>query len=48
VTLGDLMPYEALHIYEADEARKELVPVFASSPEYEEEIMNDRPRFGQG
>jgi hypothetical protein len=31
VTLGDLMPYEALHIYEADEARKELVPVFASS-----------------
>ena len=44
VTLADLMPYEALHIYEADEARRELVPVLARSPEYEEEIMNDRPR----
>ncbi len=43
VTLADLMPYEALHIYEADDARRELVPVLARSPEYEEEIMSDRP-----
>ncbi len=48
VTLAELMPYEALHIYEADEARRELVPVLARSPEYEEEIMNDRPRFDAG
>jgi diguanylate cyclase (GGDEF)-like protein len=48
VTLGDLMPYEALHIYEADESRRELVPLLARSQEYEEEIMRDRPRFGEG
>ncbi len=48
VTLSDLMPYEALHIYEADDARRELVPVFARSPEYEEEIMNDRPHYDSG
>ena len=48
VTLSDLMPYEALHIYEADDARRELVPVFARSPEYEEEIMNDRPAYDEG
>src|SRR6476661_5612791 len=48
LTLAELMPYEALHIYEADEARRELVPVLARSPEYEEEIMNDRPKFDEG
>jgi len=47
-TLSDLMPYEALHIYEADEARRELVCVLARSPEYEEEIMSDRPKFDEG
>jgi diguanylate cyclase (GGDEF)-like protein len=47
-TLSDLMPYGALHIYEADDARRELVPVFARSPEYEEEIMNDRPAYDEG
>src|SRR5690348_6851342 len=48
VTLGDLMPYEALHIYEADVDRQVLVPLKASSSEYEEEIMRSRPRFGEG
>src|SRR6478736_2881202 len=48
VTLGDLMPYEALHIYEADDSRRELVPLLARSQEYEEEIMRDRPRYGEG
>src|SRR6476661_2384349 len=47
-TLSELMPYEALHIYEANDARRELVPVLARSPEYEEEIMNDRPRYDEG
>src|SRR5581483_2267146 len=48
VTLGDLMPYEALHIYEADEARQLLVPLLARSEAYEEEVMRSRPRFGEG
>src|SRR3954452_1878158 len=48
VTLGDLMPYEALHIYEADEDRRVLVPLKASSSEYEDEIMRSRPKFGEG
>ena len=48
VTLGDLMPYEALHIYEADEDRRVLVPLKARSQVYEEEIMRSRPRFGEG
>src|SRR6476620_616076 len=47
-TLGELVPYEALHIYEVDEERRELVPLLASSPDYAEEIMQDRPRFGEG
>ena len=42
------MPYEALHIYEADEERRELVPVLARSQAYEDEIMQSRPRFGEG
>jgi diguanylate cyclase (GGDEF)-like protein len=46
-TLAELMPYEALHMYEADEERRELVPVLARS-DYVDEIMSDRPQFGQG
>src|SRR2546421_3433075 len=48
VTLGDLMPYEALHIYEADDDRRVLVPLLARSQAYEEEIMRSRPRYGEG
>jgi diguanylate cyclase (GGDEF)-like protein len=47
-TLSELMPFEALHVYEADEGRRELVPILARSHAYEEEIMRDRPRFGEG
>ena len=47
-TLADLMPYEALHIYEVDEDRRELIPVLARSQAYEDEIMKSRPRFGEG
>ncbi len=48
VTLADLMPYEALHIYEADAPRRQLIPIFARSADYQEEIMRDRPAFGVG
>src|SRR5947208_14901349 len=47
-TLADLMPYEALHIYEVDEDRRVLIPVLARSHAYENEIMSSRPRFGEG
>ena len=47
-TLGDLMPYEALHIYEVDEDRRELVPVLVSSQAYADEIMQSRSSFGEG
>jgi diguanylate cyclase (GGDEF)-like protein len=46
-TLNDLVPYDALQIYEADVARRELIPVLARS-EWETEIMRTRPSFGQG
>ena len=46
-TLRDLMPYEALHVYEANEEVPELIPVLARG-EYEAEIMRNRPVFGQG
>jgi diguanylate cyclase (GGDEF)-like protein len=46
-TLGELMPYDALHIYEADEERRQLVPVLARS-EYRDEIMRSRAAFGEG
>jgi diguanylate cyclase (GGDEF)-like protein len=46
-TLDDLVPYDALQIYEADNARNELIPVLARS-EWENEIMRTRPAFGQG
>jgi diguanylate cyclase (GGDEF)-like protein len=46
-TLSDLIPYDALHLYEADRARRELIPVYARS-DWEKEIMRTRPAFGQG
>ena len=30
-TLAELIPYEDVHIYEADEAKRELIPVLARS-----------------
>src|SRR5215470_12289241 len=47
VTLADLVPYDDMHIYEADVARRCLVPVFARG-DYEEQVMRTRPAFGQG
>ncbi|HEY8724167.1 MAG TPA: diguanylate cyclase [Gaiellaceae bacterium] len=46
-TLRDLMPYEALHVYEADEESRELVPVLARG-EYQVEILQSRSLFGEG
>jgi diguanylate cyclase (GGDEF)-like protein len=46
-TLGDLIPYDTLTIYEADEAQRTLTPVLARD-EYAEEIMNSPSEFGQG
>ncbi len=46
-TLDDLVPYDALQIYEADHTRNELIPVLARS-EWQNEIMRTRPAFGQG
>ncbi len=46
-TLADLVPYDAIVIYRADEVRRELAPIYARS-DYEEEIFNSRPLFGEG
>jgi diguanylate cyclase (GGDEF)-like protein len=45
--LTDLIPHEALHIYEADEAKRRLVPVHVRS-EWAKEIYKTRPAFGEG
>jgi diguanylate cyclase (GGDEF)-like protein len=46
-TLAELVPYDALHIYEADNASRELVPRLART-EWKDEVMRARPGFGQG
>ena len=46
-TLDDIVPYEALHIYEADEPKRELVPALVRS-EYANEILSERFPFGEG
>src|SRR4051794_41301182 len=47
-TLSDLMPYEALHVYEANEERRELGPVLARRDPHHHPIMHNRPPLGQG
>jgi diguanylate cyclase (GGDEF)-like protein/putative nucleotidyltransferase with HDIG domain len=46
-TLAELVPYEDVHIYEADEAKRELIPVLARS-KWETEVMSETFSFGQG
>jgi GAF domain-containing protein len=46
-TLADLIPYEDVHIYEADEARRELRPVLARS-KWAKEVMSETFGFGEG
>jgi diguanylate cyclase (GGDEF)-like protein len=45
--LGELVPYDAFTIYQADEARRCLIPLMARD-QWADEIMKDRPIFGQG
>ncbi len=46
-TLAELIPYEDVHIYEADEAKRELKPVLARS-EWADEVMSETFSFGEG
>ncbi len=47
-TLAELVPYQDLHIYEADEKRRELMPVLARSAAWAEEILSNPISYGQG
>jgi diguanylate cyclase (GGDEF)-like protein len=46
-TLAELIPYEDVHIYEADEVKRELFPVLARS-KWADEVMRERFSFGEG
>src|SRR5947199_3046547 len=46
-TLAELVPYDAMHIYEADNSVRELVPRLART-EWADEVMRTRPVYGQG
>ncbi|MEO8290610.1 MAG: diguanylate cyclase [Gaiellaceae bacterium] len=46
-TLGDLVPFDAFTIYQADEGRRVLIPLM-SRDKWAEEIMGDQPLFGEG
>ncbi|MBA2740574.1 MAG: diguanylate cyclase [Actinobacteria bacterium] len=45
--LTELIPYEDVHIYEADEAKRELIPVLARS-QWATEVMSERFPYGEG
>jgi diguanylate cyclase (GGDEF)-like protein len=46
-TLTELIPYDDVHIYQADEAKRELIPVLVRS-KWENEVMAATLSFGQG
>jgi diguanylate cyclase (GGDEF)-like protein len=46
-SLADVIPYDAFTIYQADEARRLLIPVMARD-RWADEIMSDRPALGEG
>lgn len=46
-TLAELIPYEDVHIYEADEAKRELIPVLARS-KWASQVMQETFSFGEG
>jgi GAF domain-containing protein len=46
-TLGDLIPFDAFTIYQADEARRVLIPLM-SRDKWADEIMGDQPIYGEG
>jgi diguanylate cyclase (GGDEF)-like protein len=45
--LAELVPYEDVHIYEADEAKRQLTPVLARS-KWASEVMSESFSFGEG
>jgi diguanylate cyclase (GGDEF)-like protein len=46
-TLGDLIPFDAFTIYQADETRRVLIPLM-SRDKWADEIMGDQPMYGEG
>ena len=46
-TLDEIVPYEALHLYEADVPNRELAPALARG-EYADETLSERFPFGEG
>ena len=46
-TLGDLIPFDAFTIYQADETRRVLIPLM-SRDKWADEIMGDQPLYGEG
>jgi diguanylate cyclase (GGDEF)-like protein len=46
-TLAELIPYEDVHIYEADESQRELTPVLARS-QWADEVMSETFSFDEG
>src|SRR5687767_16003150 len=46
-TLAELIPYEDVHIYEADEAKRELIPVLARSKWANEIMRSEERRVGK-
>jgi diguanylate cyclase (GGDEF)-like protein len=46
-TLAELIPYEDVHIYEADEAKRQLRPVLARS-KWAPQVMSETFSFGEG
>ena len=46
-TLAELIPYEDVHIYEADEAKRELRAVLARG-DWADEVMSESFSFGEG
>jgi diguanylate cyclase (GGDEF)-like protein len=47
-TLAELVPYDSLTIYQADETRRELFAVLARCDEWRDEIFRSRPAYGRG
>jgi diguanylate cyclase (GGDEF)-like protein len=47
-TLAELIPYQDLHMYEADDKRRELLPVFARSAAWAEQILSNPIPYGRG
>src|SRR2546423_12150440 len=46
-TLGDIVPYDTLTVYEAEEAARELVAVYARD-RWADQIVGSRVSYGEG